>query len=207
MGLLVVMALLLFNILYILNLNHHLREIKLRLEASNDELRRLSSHDGLTGVANHRLFEERLASEWARAARDQTPLSLIMADIDHFKLLNDSDGHLFGDVCLKQVAQALDQQVRRPADLLARYGGEEFIAILPGVDAPGALTLAERMREAVEELRLSNHGTGGGPVTVSLGVASTIPRPGTSATEFVARADHAMYQAKEAGRNQTRLAA
>ncbi|MBU1225479.1 MAG: diguanylate cyclase [Gammaproteobacteria bacterium] len=205
-GLLVVMALLLFNILYILNLNHHLREIKQRLEASNDELRRLSSHDGLTGVANHRLFEETLASEWARAARDQTPLSLIMADIDHFKLLNDSDGHLAGDECLKLVAQTLDQTVRRPADLLARYGGEEFAAILPGVDAVGALAMAERMRAAVEGLHLPNHGTGG-LVTVSLGVVSAVPRPGTAAEIFVGRADHAMYQAKEAGRNQTRLAA
>jgi len=199
-------ALLLLNILHILHLNRHLREVKLRLEASNVELQRMSSHDGLTGVANHRLFEVTLASEWARAAREQTPLSLVMADIDHFKLLNDSDGHLAGDECLREVAQVLDQAVRRPADLLARYGGEEFVAILPGVDAPGALATAERMRGAVEGLRLPNRGTGG-LVTVSLGVASVVPRPGTSAEIFVGRADHAMYQAKEAGRNQTRLAA
>lgn len=93
-ALIFVLALLVLNILHILHLNRHLREVKLRLEASNVELQQLSSHDGLTGVANHRLFEETLASEWARAGRDQTPLSLIMADIDHFKLLNDSDGHL-----------------------------------------------------------------------------------------------------------------
>jgi diguanylate cyclase (GGDEF)-like protein len=205
-ALLVVMALLLFNILYILHLNRHLREVKQSLELSNVELQRLSSQDGLTGVANHRVFEETLMAEWARAARDQTPLSLIMVDIDHFKLLNDSDGHLAGDECLKLVAQTLDQTVRRPADLLARYGGEEFVAILPGVDAVGALAMAERMRSAIEGLHLPNHGTGG-LVTVSLGVASAVPRPGTAAEIFVGRADHAMYQAKEAGRNQTRLAA
>jgi diguanylate cyclase (GGDEF)-like protein len=199
-------ALLMLNLLHILRLNRNLKEVKQRLEVSNVELQRLSSQDGLTGVANHRVFEETLAREWARAAREQTPLALIMADIDHFKLLNDSDGHLAGDECLKQVAQALDQAVRRPADLLARYGGEEFVAILPGLNAPRALAMAERMREAVEGLHLPNHGTGS-LVTVSLGVASVVPRPGTSAEIFVGHADHAMYQAKEAGRNQVKLAA
>lgn len=198
-ALLAVMTILVSSTLYILRLNRRLGEATLRLEASNIELQRLSTQDGLTGVANHRLFEETLASEWARAARDQTPLSLIMIDIDHFKLLNDSDGHLAGDECLSQIAQAIEQTVRRPADLLARYGGEEFIAILPGVGPSGALTVAERMRGAVEGLRLPNHGTGG-LVTVSLGVASMVPRPGSAAKELVERADRAMYQAKEAGR-------
>lgn len=197
--------LLVLNILHILSLNRHLGEARQRLEESNVELQRLSSQDGLTGIANHRIFEERLASEWARAAREQVPLSIIMADIDHFKLLNDSDGHLAGDACLRQVAQALDQVVRRPADLLARYGGEEFIVILPGVDAPGALAMASRMREAVEALGLPNQGTGG-LVTVSLGAACEVPSPGRSAEALVARADQAMYQAKQAGRNQFTLA-
>jgi two-component system, chemotaxis family, response regulator WspR len=129
---------------YILRLNRSLRETRLRLEASNIELKQLSSQDGLTGVANHRVFEERLACEWARASRDHAPLALVMADIDCFKLLNDTDGHLAGDVCLREVAQTLDQSVHRPADLLARYGGEEFVAILPGTDLPGAHAIAER---------------------------------------------------------------
>jgi diguanylate cyclase (GGDEF)-like protein len=206
MVILSVLALLLLSLIHILNLNRNLRAVRQDLEESNRELQRLSSHDGLTGVANHRLFGDTLAAEWGRAARERTPLSLIMADIDHFKLLNDSDGHLAGDECLKQVAQTLDQTVRRPTDLLARYGGEEFIAILPGVDAPGAFAMAERMRSAVESLGLPNHGTGG-PVTISLGVASEVPRPGASSEAFVARVDRAMYQAKEAGRNCTRLAA
>ena len=171
-----------FILFYILRLNCRLKETRLRLEASNIELQQLSSHDGLTGVANHRMFEERLACEWARAARDHAPLALVMADIDCFKLLNDSDGHLSGDVCLREVAQALDQSVQRPADLLARYGGEEFVAILPGTDLPGAYAIAERMRKAIEALGLPNPGTGG-IVTISLGVACVVPHPGMAATE------------------------
>lgn len=194
-----------FTLFYILRLNRSLKDTRLRLEASNIELQQLSSHDGLTGVANHRVFEERLASEWARAARDHTPLALVMVDIDCFKLLNDRDGHLAGDVCLREVAQALARSAQRPADLLARYGGEEFVAILPGTDLPGAYAIAERMRKAIEALALPNHGTGG-IVTISLGVASGVPHPGMSATELMDQADHAMYRAKEGGRNQTRLA-
>lgn len=190
---------------YILRLNRRLKETRLRLEASNIDLQQLSSQDGLTGVANHRVFEERLACEWARAARDRAPLALVMADIDYFKLLNDTDGHLAGDVCLREVAQALDRSVQRPADLLARYGGEEFGAILPGTDLPGAHAIAERMRKAIEARGLPNHGTGG-IVTISLGVASVVPQPGMLATELLDQADHAMYRAKEGGRNQTRLA-
>lgn len=194
-----------FTLFYILRLNRSLRETRLRLEASNIELKQLSSQDGLTGVANHRVFEERLACEWARAARNHAPLALVMADIDCFKLLNDTDGHLAGDVCLREVAQTLDQSVQRPADLLARYGGEEFVAILPGTDLPGAHAIAERMRKAVEALNIPNRGTGG-IVTISLGVASVVPHPGISATELLDQADHAMYRAKEGGRNQTQLA-
>jgi diguanylate cyclase (GGDEF)-like protein len=194
-----------FTLFYILRLNRSLKETRLRLVASNIKLQRLSSQDGLTGVANHRVFEERLAREWARASRDHTPLALVMADIDHFKLLNDSDGHLAGDACLREVAQTLSQSTQRPADLLARYGGEEFVAILPGIVLSGAHTIAERMRKAIEALGLPNHGSGG-IVTISLGVASVVPHPGMSATELLDQADHAMYRAKEDGRNQTRLA-
>jgi diguanylate cyclase (GGDEF)-like protein len=193
------------TLFYILRLNRSLKEIRLRLESSNVELQELSCHDGLTGIGNHRLFDEKLAAEWSRAARDQTPLSLVMADIDRFKLLNDNEGHLAGDICLREVAQALEQTARRPADLLARYGGEEFVAILPGTDLTGAYAIAERMRRAVEALHIANRGTGGF-VTISLGVASAVPHPGMSATDLLDQADHAMYRAKEGGRNQTRLA-
>jgi len=206
MALLVVMTVLASNIVYILRLNRRLRETQQRLEDSNVELQRLSTQDGLTGVANHRLYAETLTREWARAIREQTPLSIIMVDIDRFKLLNDSDGHRAGDECLRQVAHTLAQALRRPTDLLARYGGEEFVAILPGTDAAGASGVAERMRQAVEGLDLPNRGTGG-LVTVSLGVASAVPQRGASAEALVESADHAMYQAKDAGRNRTRLAA
>jgi diguanylate cyclase (GGDEF)-like protein len=205
-ALVAVMALLVSNIIYILRLNYRLREATLRLEDSNIELQRLSTQDGLTGVANHRLYEETLAREWARALREQTPLSIIMVDIDYFKRLNDSDGHLAGDECLRQVAQTLQRALRRPTDLLARYGGEEFVAILPATDASGASTMAERMRAAVEALGLPNRGTGG-PVTVSIGVVSVVPQRGIPVETLVEHADRAMYQAKEAGRNRIRLAA
>lgn len=205
-ALLVVMAVLASNIVYILRLNRRLRETTQRLEDSNVELQRLSTQDGLTGVANHRLYAEALTREWARAIREQTPFSIIMADIDRFKLLNDSDGHQAGDECLRQVAQTLAQTLRRPADLLARYGGEEFVALLPGTDAAGAGDVAERMRAAVEGLGLPNRGAGG-LVTVSLGVASAVPRRGASAEALAEDADRAMYQAKQDGRNRVRLAA
>jgi len=204
--LLVVMAVLVSNIVYILRLNRRLRETTQRLEDSNVELQRLSTQDGLTGVANHRLYAETLTREWARAIREQTPISIVMVDIDRFKLLNDSDGHQAGDECLRQVAQSLARALRRPTDLLARYGGEEFVAILPGSDAAGASAVAERLRQAVEGLGLPNRGTGG-LVTVSIGVASAVPRRGASAEALVESADHAMYLAKDAGRNRTRLAA
>ena len=199
------MAILISNIVHILRLNCRLREATLRLEESNIELHRLSTQDGLTGVANHRLFEESLAREWVRAIREQAPVSIIMADIDHFKRLNDSDGHLAGDECLRQVAQTLCEVLNRPADLLARYGGEEFVAILPDTDAPGAMAIAERMREAVEALRLPNRSLGG-HVTLSFGVATVVPQHGTSAEALIESADRAMYQAKESGRNRSRLA-
>lgn len=180
-----------------------LLEITAMLSKANQELKRLSSLDGLTGVANRRLFDDTLDIEWRRAVRSQTDLALVMMDIDHFKLYNDHYGHQAGDECLKKVARALQTCLRRPADLLARYGGEEFVALLPETDQAGAGLLAEHARLAVQNLAIPHADSPVAKmVTISLGTASTIPRNGREAEELVQAADQALYQAKNQGRNQ-----
>ncbi|MFH1034901.1 MAG: diguanylate cyclase [Pseudomonadota bacterium] len=173
-----------------------------QLQNAQDELQRLSFVDGLTGVANRRFFDQQMAQEWRRAVREQSSLALIMVDIDQFKLFNDTYGHLAGDDCLRRVAQALAQGLRRPGDFLARYGGEEFVAVLPGTGQEGAWALAELMRRQVEELAIAHASSTVAPwVTVSLGVATRLPVNHDDPQEVLASADAALYQAKQAGRN------
>jgi diguanylate cyclase (GGDEF)-like protein len=180
-----------------------LLDMTARLSEANKELKRLSSMDGLTGVANRRLFDNTLDIEWRRATRNQTRMAIVMMDIDHFKLYNDHYGHLAGDECLKKVAGALQTCLRRPSDLLARYGGEEFVALLPDTDQSGAMLLAKYGRQAVQKLALSHAASPvASVVTISLGVAATVPKNGQKATELVEAADQALYQAKKKGRNQ-----
>jgi len=172
------------------------------LAEANAVLDRLSHTDPLTGLPNRRRFDERFADNWASARRDQSKLSLLMIDVDCFKLYNDNYGHQSGDECLRQVANAISKTLHRATDLVARYGGEEFAAILPGTDAAGALALGESMREAVESLNLSHEYSTAKPVvTISGGVASTIPDNDADATALVEQADQALYRAKQAGRN------
>ena len=170
-----------------------------QLEEANRRLEELSFVDGLTEIANRRQFEQILDLEWRRAVRSGAPLSLILADIDHFKKFNDTYGHQAGDRCLRDVATLMDAIVQRAGDQVARYGGEEFAAMLPETEAEGAAAIAERMRQAVEGLE-----TEGGRVTVSFGVATTIARDGATADALVAAADSALYEAKRAGRNLVR---
>ncbi|HEX7833104.1 MAG TPA: diguanylate cyclase [Thermoanaerobaculia bacterium] len=177
-----------------------LLEIKTRaLEEANEHLAKaietlhhISTQDGLTGVANRRHFDETLALEWRRAARNGNPLSLLMLDIDHFKAFNDSAGHQAGDDCLRNVAQTLRETLQRATDIIARYGGEEFAVLLPETDDAQAravaATLCERMRRD-------------GAVTVSIGVATTIASREGTVEQFVRRADEALYEAKRLGRN------
>lgn len=174
------------------------------LVRANLELQRLATLDDLTGVANRRQFNDSLNKEWRRMAREQLPLSLILCDIDYFKKYNDTYGHLAGDFCLQQVAQAISRTIKRPADLLARYGGEEFVVILPNTEAEGALQVAEAMRHEVLNLKISHAQSAVNKyVTLSLGVFSVVPQPTSDPSILIAAADKALYEAKEQGRNRS----
>ncbi len=173
-----------------------------RLEA---ELQKQSGQDWLTGLANRRRFDEIIQQEWARARRDETPLGLLMIDIDYFKLYNDSYGHQAGDACLQQVAKTIGGAVHRPGDLPARYGGEEFVAVLPKTDAAGAALVAEKMRDAVEALHLQHvNSRVSDRVTISVGAAGMVPPEKGDPAVLIAAADQALYQAKREGRNRVR---
>ena len=177
------------------------------LAAANAELARLSLTDGLTGVANRRHFDQRLRGEWARAARDGTPLALLLADVDHFKRYNDTYGHQLGDRCLALVAGALREHSGRASDLVARYGGEEFAVLLPNTDLDGAAAVGERLRAAVAALAIPHSASSAGPiVSLSLGAATMRPSPDVPETTLIATADGALYRAKETGRNRMALA-
>ncbi|MBU2027962.1 MAG: diguanylate cyclase, partial [Proteobacteria bacterium] len=165
-------------------------------------LLRLSIHDGLTGIANRRHFDEFYQQEWKRALREETPLSLLLCDLDFFKNYNDTYGHQAGDDCLRAVAGVLQKGLRRPGDLAARYGGEEFIVVLPGTLREGALAVSESLRKAVEALAIPHSASAAASVvTICLGVSITVPGPGKSPADLLAAADRALYQAKEGGRN------
>ncbi len=171
-----------------------------------DQLRSLSLKDGLTGLANRRFFDETLAREWARMKRAKKPLAIVMVDIDHFKQYNDHYGHHQGDECLKRTAAVLQSVFLRPGDFAARYGGEEFALVLPNTDAAGAVRVAERVQAGMESLGLAHETSPVAPrVTLSLGVASMTPAADAGETELLERADQALYQAKDTGRNSVRL--
>ncbi|HET9959561.1 MAG TPA: diguanylate cyclase [Polyangiaceae bacterium] len=171
-----------------------------RLAEANDRLERLAHTDALTGLANKRALEQALARDLARADRDRTSVCVIVADVDHFKKVNDRYGHPTGDVVLKGVAKALSANLRS-GDLATRFGGEEFVLILPGSNTFGGQLAAERIRKSIEARRFD---TADGPlqVTMSFGVASVCgPGCGGGAADLIAAADSALYQAKQQGRN------
>ncbi len=166
------------------------------------ELKRLANVDGLTQVANRRRFDECLQNEWRRCMREKHPLSLILCDVDSFKVYNDTYGHQAGDETLIKIAQAILKSVKRAGDLVARYGGEEFAVVLPNTHAPGAMEVGEVIRAQVRGLQIANiKSLVGGYVTVSLGVSTIIPTDRFSAELLIAAADRALYQAKSQGRD------
>lgn len=166
------------------------------------QLRRLVLLDALTGVNNRRAFDERFEQEFLRAARGHGSLGLLMVDVDHFKLYNDTYGHQAGDKCLRQVAQALTATLKRPSDFVARYGGEEFAVLLPDADMAGALAAAELLLQRVRELALPHAASSvGNFVSISIGIAVAKPPVRGELENFMAKADQRLYKAKHAGRN------
>jgi diguanylate cyclase (GGDEF)-like protein/PAS domain S-box-containing protein len=181
-------------------------ELYQQLEVANRELAQLAFLDGLTKVGNRRHFDEYLQQEWRRLARQQLPLALIFCDVDNFKPFNDTYGHQAGDECLRQVANAIQESVRRSGDLVARYGGEEFAVILPATASEGGFHIAEVIRNQIKSLAIPNVNSQVHPyITVSLGVGWCIPDSAGSPTTLIGAADEALYQAKAAGRDRTIL--
>ena len=176
---------------------------QLTIKRQADAMRELSMTDGLTGVANRRHFNDRLESEWRRCARANLPLSLIMIDIDHFKLYNDHYGHQAGDLCLQQISAAMKRCAARPQDLLARYGGEEFILLLPQEGPEGAEVVAQRIQEEVRKLAVLHAASPtAATVTISMGLATAMsPLDRQDANALIRNADAHLYQAKQTGRN------
>ncbi len=172
------------------------------LQKANEKLKRQATLDGLTQIGNRRKFDEYLDEEWRRMKREHGVLSLILCDIDYFKLYNDGYGHQAGDKCLQVVAQLIDSVFRRPADVVARYGGEEFAIILPNTDARGAVYMAELIKKEMLRVNIAHeYSKVSQSVTLSLGVSSVVPNHFISKEIFINKADKALYKAKENGRN------
>ena len=184
------------------SLANSLKQSNARLQVLNEELTQLSATDSLTQVANRRYFDNRFVSEFSRANREHTALSLIMIDVDHFKTFNDELGHIAGDETLKKIALCIRNSLKRPTDLVARYGGEEFIVLLPSTSPEGAVSLAQEIRGNVEAIQIRHPSDQAGDfVTVSLGVTGGYPIRDISKGSFISKADKALYNAKADGRN------
>jgi diguanylate cyclase (GGDEF)-like protein len=175
-------------------------DARLELEARASQLELLSVTDALTQIHNRLYFEHRLVAEWSRAAREALPLSILIVDLDHFKEINDSYGHPFGDRCLNAAAQALRAGLHRGGDVLARYGGEEFAVLLPGTEAADALRVAERLLQCVAKVELTHEGRAV-RLTCSIGVSTLMPAPLSHPASAIGEADKALYLAKQQGRN------
>lgn len=176
------------------------RELRRRAEAERT-LTVIAATDALTGLANRRRFDEVADAEWRRGIRQNTPVSLIMLDCDHFKAFNDAYGHIEGDAALVRVARAIGKAIGRPGDLAARIGGEEFAVLLPDTAAEGALVVAERIREMIKQENIPHAASPVSAITVSAGIASRVPGLAEPVTELIREADTALYEAKAKGRN------
>lgn len=177
-----------------------LENTRIALEVSNQRLKEMVTHDELTKIYNRRMFNERFEYEWRRAIRSETPLSLAIVDIDHFKEFNDLYGHLAGDICLSTVAETLERSVTRSTDMVARYGGEEFAIILPDTTEPAIIL--EACRKNIEAMAMSHKGSRHESVTISIGCATQIPRKKMGKNDLLKQADEQLYKAKNQGRNQ-----
>ena len=187
-------------------LEHRVQERTQQLSEANRQLEQLSVTDGLTGLANRRRFDEYLQAEWQRASRLQQPLGLMMLDVDWFKNYNDCYGHLQGDEALRQVGQLLHLGARRTTDLAARYGGEEFALVVPLADIRYLKQQADMLRMAFAALNIAHRTSPLGRLTVSIGVAVLVPQAHETSVVLIEKADQALYQAKNNGRNQVVIA-
>ena len=185
----------------LVGMQRNLVEVTHQLDAANAELQRLSTTDALTGIANRRALDDFLSREWRRCQRMEKPLSLVMLDIDYFKLFNDKYGHQAGDDCLQQVAAQIARAAPRASDLAARYGGEEFMLVLGETDLDGALWMAERVRQMIGDLKVVHYATDSKFVAVSCGVVTVLPDDQHSIETLIESADAALYQAKRGGRD------
>lgn len=173
-----------------------------RLRVATQELERLANLDGLTQIANRRYFEAHLQQEWARAVREKNSLTLVLCDVDHFRLYNETYGHQAGDDCLRQLALILNRTAKRPGDLAARYGGEEFAIILPNTNSSGGIVVTHSIQESVAQLQLPQADSGGAAsISLSFGIATVVPSQELSSAMLTELSDRALYTAKEQGRN------
>jgi diguanylate cyclase (GGDEF)-like protein len=180
----------------------HLARVVAELEAANRKLEQLSMSDGLTGIANRRSFDQRLASDWHRLAGEGRELALVLVDADAFKPLNDAHGHLYGDECLREIARICTRFVHADEDLVARFGGEEFVLLMPGVSLEAATRLGESLRRDIEAAAMPHLDSRVARcVTVSVGVSVMVPTMGQSPEHLIDAADRALYAAKAQGRN------
>jgi len=180
-----------------------LRESQRKMEEKNFELMQQSTVDGLTGVGNRRALDSVIERTWLASMRAHTEMSVLMIDVDHFKIFNDHYGHIAGDDCLKVIAKALSEELPRATDFVARYGGEEFVVVLSATDLNGATVVAERLRNKISQLKIAHKKSPVSEfVSISVGVSSVIPDRKMSRLSLIESADTALYEAKESGRNQ-----
>ncbi|MBA3582866.1 MAG: diguanylate cyclase [Gammaproteobacteria bacterium] len=185
-------------------LAEQLRSTNKDLSSENQELHQISTTDELTEVYNRRYFNKRFEEIWADHRRENTILAGLMIDVDYFKAYNDTYGHLKGDDVLRDIAQSIHQVIWRPRDFIARFGGEEFIVLLPTTDISGANALAERIHSTIKEINIEHDGNPDtARITVSIGVATIMPRTTDSPDIFINKLDKALYVAKSQGRNRT----
>jgi len=177
------------------------KNLELSLQQRELRYRELAHADALTGLANRRAFDEALESEWQRALRSKQPLAILLIDVDLFKSYNDLHGHIGGDQCLRSIANIIANTLQRGSDMASRFGGEEFAIILPNTHIEGALAVAESIRYAVAAMDLPHPCNPHGRQTISIGVAAATPDLGDSILSLLKLSDHALYRAKDLGRN------
>lgn len=194
------------GLIYLKKLNEKIELQKLELEKANKSLRKFSFNNPLTGIWNRRKYDQTVEMEWRRCLRYKKPIALILMDIDYFKEFNDLYGHMAGDECLIKIGDILKNSLTRASDMVARYCGEEFIVLLPDEGKEGAIRVAEMLRLKIESKNIPHEKSSVSIyVTVSIGVTSMVPEINTSYEDLFMVADRALYQAKDAGRNQVKF--